>query len=88
MDKYGVRICPLDDEIILVKQTVKKPGANTYIVDIAADGQHREAHVNIADDQEIAQAVRAALPLHAHAIPLQLSLSDLPPSGSISLKRG
>lgn len=61
MDKYGVRIYPLDNEVILVKQTIKKSGSNAYIVDIAADGQHREAHVNIADDREIAQAVRAAL---------------------------
>lgn len=61
LDKYGVRIYPLDDEVILVKQTVKKIGSNTYIVDVATDGQHREAHVNIDNDQEIAQAVRAAL---------------------------
>ena len=59
--KYGVRIYPLDDEVILIKQTIKKAGSNFYRVDIAADGQHREAHVNINSDEEIAKAVRAAL---------------------------
>ena len=61
MDKYGVRIYPLDSEIILVKQTVKKEGSPTYVVDTTSAGDHREAHVNTDDDQEVAQAVRAAL---------------------------
>lgn len=61
MNKYGVRIYPLDSKVILVKQTVKKEGSLTYIVDTMSDGEHREAHVGIDDDQEIAEAVRAAL---------------------------
>ena len=61
MNKYGVRIYPLDSKVILVKQTVKKEGALTYVIDTTSDGEHREAHVEIDNDQEIAEAVRAAL---------------------------
>ncbi|MCD6599695.1 MAG: hypothetical protein J7L19_03890 [Dehalococcoidia bacterium] len=61
MIKYGVRIYPLDSKVILVKQTIKKEGAHTYIVDITSDSEHREAHVEIDNDQDIAEAVRAAL---------------------------
>lgn len=61
MNKYGVRIYPLDDKVILVKQTVRKEGSPTYVVDTTSGGQHREAHIKIDDDQEIAEAVRAAL---------------------------
>ena len=61
MNKYGVRIYPLDSKVILVKQTVKKEGSLTYIVDTTSDGEHREAHVGIDNDQEIAEAVWAAL---------------------------
>ena len=60
-NKYGVRIYPLDSKVILIKQTVKKEGEPTYVVDTMSDGNHREAHVNIDDDREIAEAVRAAL---------------------------
>lgn len=61
MNKYGVRIYPLDSKVILVKQTAKKEGSLTYVVDTTSDGEHREAHVKIDDDREIAEAVRAAL---------------------------
>lgn len=61
MDKYGVRVYPLDSDIILVKQTVKRAGSPTYVVDTTPDGEHREAHVRINNDREIAEAVRAAL---------------------------
>jgi hypothetical protein len=61
MDKYGVRIYPLDSKVILMKQTVKKKGSPTYVVDTTSAGDHREAHVEIDDDREIAEAVRAAL---------------------------
>lgn len=61
MDKYGVRIYPLDSKVILIKQTVKKVGSPSYILDTLSDGDHREAHVDIDDDREIAEAIRAAL---------------------------
>ena len=61
MSKYGVRIYPLDSKVILVKQTVKRGGSPTYVVDTTPAGDHREAHVEIDDDREIAEAVRAAL---------------------------
>jgi len=61
MDKYGTRIYPLDEHIILIKQTVKRSGSTRYVVDTLPNGDHREAHVNIDNDKEIANAVRAAL---------------------------
>jgi len=61
MNKYGVRIYPLDSKVILVKQTVKREGSPTYVVDTTSNGDHREAHVEIGDDREIAEVVRAAL---------------------------
>lgn len=61
MAKYGVRIYPLDSEVILIKQTVKKDGSPTYVVDTLPNGDHREAHVPIDSDGEIADAVRTAL---------------------------
>ena len=61
MDKYGVRIYPLDNEVILIKQTVRRAGSPTYVVDVLPDGDHREAHVSIANDAAIANAVRSAL---------------------------
>ncbi|MDD4877018.1 MAG: hypothetical protein PHQ86_07840 [Dehalococcoidales bacterium] len=60
-NKYGVRIYPLDKKVILIKQTVKKDGSSNYVVDTMADGEHREAHVDINDDRGIADAVRTAL---------------------------
>ena len=64
MEKHGVRIYPLDKDVILVKQTVKKDNSPSYVVDVMADGNHREAHVNIKDDAQIADAVRTALAGH------------------------
>ncbi len=61
MNKYGVRIYPLDSKVILIKQTVKKEGSPNYVVDTMDDGDHREAHVNIHDDGQIAEAIRTAL---------------------------
>ncbi|MFC2018680.1 hypothetical protein ACFLU4_01820 [Chloroflexota bacterium] len=61
MPKYGVRIYPLDSQIILIKQTVKREGSGVYVVDTMEDGNHREAHVPIDDDTAIAAAVRDAL---------------------------
>jgi hypothetical protein len=60
-DKFGVRIYPLQGKVILVKQTVKKNGASDYVIDTMANGDHREAHVNINNDKDIAEAVRQAL---------------------------
>lgn len=31
--KYGARIYPLDSEVILIKQTIKKPGSFSYVID-------------------------------------------------------
>lgn len=61
MAKYGVRIYPLDTEVILIKQTIKKDGSPTYVVDTLPNGDHREAHVSINSDTEIADAIRTAL---------------------------
>ncbi len=60
-NKYGVRIYPLDNKVILVKQTVRKNGSASYVIDTFANGDHREAHVDILNDREIADAVRTAL---------------------------
>jgi len=60
--KHGARIYPLGDEVCLVKQTIKK-GADQnapYVIDGPTDN-HRERHVELADDAAIAQAVRDAL---------------------------
>jgi hypothetical protein len=61
LDKFGVRIYPLDNEVILIKQTIKRVGSPTYVVDVLPNGDHREAHVSIASDAGIADAVRSAL---------------------------
>ncbi len=60
-NKYGVRIYPLDGRVILVKQTVKKVGSPRYVVDTMVNGDHREAHVDINNDHNIAEAIRTAL---------------------------
>lgn len=61
MPKYGVRIYPLDDQVILIKQTVKREVSGVYVVDTLDGGEHREAHVSIDNDKDIAEAVRTAL---------------------------
>ena len=61
MAKYGVRIYPLDDKVILIKQTIKKKDSGVYVVDTMDEGEHREAHVSIDNDRDIADAVRTAL---------------------------
>ena len=61
MNKYGVRIYPLGKGRILVKQTVKRQGSQTYVVDTLPKGLHREAHVDITDGKGIAAAVQTAL---------------------------
>ena len=62
---YGARIYRVDQTVILVKQTIKKPIRNTksarYVVDIAPDGTHKERHVDINDDKSVADTVREAL---------------------------
>jgi len=64
-DYYGARVYKVDEDVILVKQTIKKPIRNTksasYVVDMAADGTHKEKHVDINDDKSVADAVRQAL---------------------------
>lgn len=61
MDKFGVRIYPLDDHVILIKQTIKRARSLRYVVDMFPNGDHREAHLDIDNDIEIANAVRTAL---------------------------
>ncbi len=60
-NKYGARIYPLDSKVILVKQTVRRVGSPSYVVDTMSNGDHREAHVDMGDDRQIADAVREAL---------------------------
>lgn len=64
-DDYGARIYKVDQNVILVKQTIKKPIRNTnsarYMVDMAPDGTHKEKHIDINDDKGIADAIRQAL---------------------------
>ena len=53
--KYGVRISKLTENRLIVKQTIKRgSGQNDPFV---IDG-HKEKHVNINNDSEIADAVR------------------------------
>lgn len=59
--KYGVRIYSLDSEVMLLKQTVKKPGLPRYVIDTFSDGTHREVHIPQGDTEGIADAVRQAL---------------------------
>jgi len=60
--KYGVRIYAMpDSDVILIKQTVKRPGSPRYTIDTLEDGTHREKHVGTDDSACIADAVRAAL---------------------------
>jgi len=61
-NKYGVRIYPLpDSDVILIKQTVKRPESPRYVIDTLLDGTHREAHISVDDTVSIADAVRQAL---------------------------
>ncbi len=58
---YGVRIYPVNTEYILIKQTVKKTGSKTYVIDHKSDGTQKEKHIGINDDKSIADAIRHAL---------------------------
>ena len=61
-NKYGVRIYALpDSDVILIKQTVKRPESLRYVVDALEDGTHQEAHINVDNTTGIADAVRHAL---------------------------
>lgn len=60
-NRYGVRIYPLDAEVILVKQTVKRAGSARYVVDTLPDGTHVEAHIKKSNSTGIADAVLRAL---------------------------
>jgi len=61
MEKYGVRIYPLNGDVILFKQTIKNTSSGVYVVDTTTNGDHREAHVSLNSDKDIADAVRTAL---------------------------
>ena len=61
-NKYGVRIYAMpDSDVILLKQTVKRPESPRYVIDTLEDGTHREKHISVDDSVGIADAVRAAL---------------------------
>ena len=61
-NKYGVRIYDMpDSNVILIKQTVKRPESPRYVVDTLEDGTHREAYIMVDDTAGIADAVRRAL---------------------------
>jgi len=61
-NKYGVRIYAMpDSDVILIKQTVKRPGSPRYVIDTLEDETDREKHIGIYDSASIADAVRAAL---------------------------
>ena len=56
--RYGARVFPLAGNKALVKQTVKSGTAQNadYVID-----EHRERHVDLGDDAQVAQAIRDAL---------------------------
>ncbi len=58
---YGVRVYSVNPEYILIKQTVKKTGSKTYVIDHKSDGSQKEKHISINDDKGIADAIRHAL---------------------------
>jgi hypothetical protein len=60
--KFGARVIRLDDKVAVVKQTFKAADDPTerYKIDNRGGGHH-EAHVRLANDREVARAVRAAL---------------------------
>lgn len=53
--KHGARVYGLGD-VILVKQTVLRGSPAAYVID-----EHRERHVDAADDAAIASAIRDAI---------------------------
>ena len=64
-DLYGARVYRMDQDRILVKQTIKKENRITsserYVIDTLNDGAHKESHVDINDDKAIADGIRRAL---------------------------
>lgn len=63
--KYGARITPLSDGRALVKQTVKSGSAQNdeYVLDKDKENgnKHKECHVNLKNDKEVADSIRNAL---------------------------
>ena len=57
---HGARVYAYEDGVILVKQTVKRPGTGRYVIDTLADGTHRERHLDPGDDSAVGEAVRLA----------------------------
>ena len=61
-NKYGVRIYPvMDSDLIIIRQTVKRPGSLRYVIDTRADGMYRQTFRDVNDSESIADAVRLAL---------------------------
>jgi len=64
-EDYGARIYKTSDEVIQVKQTIKKSDKQNnqyrYVVDCMPDGKHKERYVDVTDDKAIADAIRDAL---------------------------
>jgi len=56
-NKYGVRIYDMPgSNVILIKQTFKRPESPRYVIDTLEDGTHREAHIGVDDTAGIADA--------------------------------
>lgn len=62
-NKYGVRIPAIlhPRNVILIKQTVLRPGKPHYVIDHKEDGAERDKFVDMDDTVGIADAVRRAL---------------------------
>ena len=58
---HGARVYSYDDGVILVKQTMNRPGTSRYVIDTLPDGTHRERHLDPGDDQALGRAVRLAV---------------------------
>jgi hypothetical protein len=63
--KYGARVLPLSGGRAVVKQTVKSgSGQNaryTIDKDKSNHNKHKESHINLKNDKEVAASIRAAL---------------------------
>ncbi len=55
---HGARVYKIDENTILIKQTVKRGSEQNapYVID-----EHKEAHVDITDDVAISDAIRNAI---------------------------
>ena len=80
--KYGVRIYAMpDSDIILIKQTVKRPESLRYVVDALVEGgTHREAHINVDDTAGYHRCCSASLERRIESEVRKLEGAPLAPS--------